>query len=144
MFYKAFKLYGTGLEFKSHCIFSTLPLWPSIHFFHHISGQATCCCLLCLQISASHVLSIFSFFAESIYFQGQKNIAEVEICLYISTHGKQIFFIWRSLSFMFSAGSRTELSGLMLWTLKGEISSGRCLDEWSGKKTSCTLFTYTK
>lgn len=34
MFCKDFKLYRTSLEFKSHCRFSTFPLWPSIHFFH--------------------------------------------------------------------------------------------------------------
>lgn len=30
---------------------------------------------------------------------------------------------------MLAAESRTELSGLIFWALKGEISSGTCLNE---------------
>lgn len=41
----------------------------------NVSGQAICCCLLCFQMSACDILSIFLFFifSESIYFQRKKN-----------------------------------------------------------------------
>lgn len=63
MFDKAFKPYRTGLKFKSHCSFSTLPLWPSVHFFHQCFWPSyMLLSSLFPNVSLSHTVNFFFFF----------------------------------------------------------------------------------
>lgn len=148
LFYKAFKPCRIILENESHRSLSTLPLWPSMHFFHqHVSCQE-CRSLRCFQMPAwAATVNSFSFWKHLLSGkEKKKNKITLRwrfVCIW--THVESKFFACKGACLICSL-HRAEQHFLVLGSgpVKGEINSSTSLHKWSGKKwVPCLCLDYT-